>query len=52
MLCLSRKPGQSVRIGDAVLHFKQIQGGRVQVAIEAPKAVLILRGELRERKVA
>ena len=47
MLVLSRKQGESVRIGDqVVLTILQIHGNRIQVGIEAPGSVAILRSEL------
>lgn len=47
MLVLSRKSGQSIRVGDGiVITVKETMGGRVKLAIEAPREVRILRGEL------
>ena len=47
MLVLSRKPGQSLRIGDNVrLLIVRIDKDRVRVGIEAPRDVRIARGEL------
>jgi carbon storage regulator len=50
MLVLSRKPGQSIRVGNGiVITVKATMGGRVKLAIEAPRDVRILRGELEAR---
>lgn len=46
MLCLGRKPGQTVVIGDAVVHIVKTRSGGVVLGIEAPAAVGIMRGEL------
>lgn len=50
MLVLSRKPGESVLIGAGItITVREIRGGKVRLAIEAPGDVLILREELAER---
>lgn len=47
MLVLSRKPGQTIRIGDdIVIRIQRVTGARVAVAIEAPRDCRILRSEL------
>ncbi|MBN1854961.1 MAG: carbon storage regulator [Pirellulales bacterium] len=47
MLVLTRKSGESIRIGnDIELIIRRISGTRVTLAIEAPRDVSILRGEL------
>ena len=51
MLKLMRKSGEQILIGDdIVIHFHRFnrERGQVSVGIEAPKEVLILRGELAE----
>jgi len=49
MLVLSRKPSQTIHIGDNIkVTIVQIKGNQVKVAIEAPDDVRILRGELCE----
>ena len=49
MLVLSRKQGETIRINDnIVIRITQIKGSKVQVAVEAPKDVPIVRGELRK----
>ena len=47
MLVLSRKPNQSIRIGDNIsLHVIRIKGNVIQLGIEAPQDVRIVRSEL------
>jgi carbon storage regulator len=47
MLVLSRKPGERLVIGDdVVLVINKIAGNRVTIAIEAPREVRVVRGEL------
>ncbi len=47
MLVLSRKPGESLVIGDNVrVYVSRILGNRVTLAIEAPQEVHVVRGEL------
>jgi carbon storage regulator len=47
MLVLSRKPGESLTIGENVtIKVVRTQGGRVQLAIDAPREVAIRRSEL------
>src|SRR3954466_11185292 len=47
MLVLSRKVGERIHVGDnMVLEIRRIAGNRVTVALEAPRDVRILRGEL------
>ncbi len=47
MLVLSRKTNESIQIGDNVtIEIRKIAGNRVTVAINAPRDVRILRGEL------
>lgn len=49
MLVLSRKVGQSLKIGDDVtVEIVRVSGGLVRVGISAPKDVQILRTELVE----
>lgn len=49
MLVLSRKAGQRVHIGeDIVLEVRRVAGNRVTIALEAPRDVRILRGELQQ----
>lgn len=47
MLVLSRKSGESIRIGENVtIEVRRIAGNRVTIAVEAPRDVRILRSEL------
>jgi carbon storage regulator len=47
MLVLTRKIGEKVIIGGNIaLAVVGVKNGRVQLAFDAPKEVLILRGEL------
>ncbi|MEX2317591.1 MAG: carbon storage regulator [Pirellulales bacterium] len=47
MLVLSRKVGERIHVGDdIVLEVRRISGNRVTLALEAPREVRILRGEL------
>jgi carbon storage regulator CsrA len=50
-LCLSRKKRQTIVIGDGAdkveLHVVWIHGNTVRLAIDAPRAIKIMRGELR-----
>ena len=49
MLVLSRKPGESIRIGDDIkVTVVKIRGNRVRVGIEAPNGIHIVRGELND----
>ncbi len=51
MLVLSRKVGERVMIGDnVVIYIASITQGRVKVGVEAPKDMLVLRGELVPQK--
>lgn len=50
MLVLTRKQGQSIRIGDdIIIKIVDIDGSQVKIGIEAPKGVLIFREELYEK---
>jgi carbon storage regulator CsrA len=47
MLILSRKRGEEIMIGDDIrVVVNRIAGNRVTVAIQAPKDMRIVRGEL------
>jgi len=51
MLVLSRKVKQSFLIGDDIeITVLEISGDKAKIAIEAPKAISILRKELYETK--
>ena len=50
MLVLTRKPGESIRIGEnVVIKVLDAGGGQVKIGIEAPKEMTIHREEIYER---
>jgi carbon storage regulator len=47
MLVLTRRPGQSILVGDNIeLVVVRIEGDRVVLGIEAPREVRVVRAEL------
>lgn len=53
MLVLTRRIGQTVLVGnDVKLTLVAVQGGNIRLAVEAPREVRVLRGELQERLLA
>jgi carbon storage regulator len=47
MLVLSRKIGETIQISDDIrVTVKQVSGGRVRLAIEAPECVRVRREEI------
>jgi carbon storage regulator len=51
MLVLSRKLGEKIVIdGQIKVTVLKIQGGRIQIGIDAPESIRVLRKELREHK--
>jgi carbon storage regulator len=47
LLILNRKPGQTIHIGKGIiLRVLSITATQVEIGIEAPKEVPVLRGEL------
>lgn len=47
MLSLTRKEGQSIKIGDEItIHISQLGNSKVRIGIDAPDGVEILRSEL------
>ncbi len=49
MLVLTRKPGESIRIGDEIsIVVIEIQRGQVKVAIDAPRDIPVHREEIYE----
>ncbi|MCA9055047.1 MAG: carbon storage regulator [Planctomycetaceae bacterium] len=49
MLVLSRKEGQTIVIGDGIeIQVAAIQGNRVKIAVNAPRDIRVMRGELTE----
>lgn len=50
MLCLTRKPGETIYISsDVVVRVVRLRGNRVTLGVEAPQTKTVLRGELVER---
>ena len=53
MLVLTRKLGEKIKVGDSVeIVVLKTSGSRVIIGIEAPRQMLIVRGELRPRSRA
>jgi carbon storage regulator len=51
MLVLSRKIGEEIVIdGQIKVTVLKVQGGRVQIGIDAPESVRVLRKELRKHR--
>ena len=49
MLVLSRKIGERIHIGENItIEIRRVAGNRVTLALEAPRTVRILRGELEQ----
>lgn len=47
MLVLSRRPGETVRIGSEItITVLEVTGNRIRLGIEAPTQIAVLRGEL------
>ncbi|MDC0934704.1 carbon storage regulator [Pirellulales bacterium] len=47
VLVLSRKTGERLHVGDnVIIEVRRIAGNRVTIAIDAPRTLRILRGEL------
>ena len=47
MLTVTRKPGQTVRIGDGIrITVKEVRGRRVRLMIEAPREIAVFREEV------
>ncbi len=50
MLILGRKKGEDILLGnDIVIKIVEVSQGLVKIGIEAPREILVLRGELKER---
>lgn len=50
MLLLTRKPNQSIHIGeDVVVIVLDVKGGQVKLGVEAPKETKVWRHEIYER---
>ena len=53
MLTLSRKPGESIRIGnDILIIVQEVRGKVVKISIDAPDDMTIYREELYKKIVA
>lgn len=51
MLVLTRKPNQSIQIGENItVNIVKVRGNTIQIGIEAPKDIAIVRTELLERE--
>ncbi|OOG24359.1 carbon storage regulator [Thioalkalivibrio denitrificans] len=51
MLILTRRPGESLLIGDDIeITLINVEGRQVKVGVKAPDHITILRGELLERQ--
>ncbi len=51
MLILTRRPGESIRIGDDIeVIILDDQGNQIRVGISAPKEISVHREEVYERK--
>ena len=49
MLVLSRKTGERIHIGeDITIEIRRVSGNRVTLALDAPRTIRILRGELEQ----
>ena len=47
MLILTRRPGESIQVGDDIeISVLEIRGNQVRIGINAPAEVLVLRSEL------
>lgn len=47
MLILTRRPGESIQVGDEIeISVLEIRGNQVRLGIKAPADVLVLRSEL------
>lgn len=50
MLVLQRRAGQTIRISENItIHVVRTTNGMVQIGIEAPESVNVVRGELLDR---
>lgn len=50
MLILGRKEGEEILLGNDIrVKIVEVSKGVVKVGIEAPKSLIVLRGELKER---
>jgi carbon storage regulator len=52
MLVLSRREGEKILIGDAVITLIAVGGNRARIGIDAPSQVHVVREEIRDRQPA
>jgi len=53
MLVLSRKIGEKIHVGGNItIEVRRVAGNRVTLAVDAPRDVRILRGELKDAALA
>ena len=50
MLIITRRPGESFTVGEAVIHIREAHVGRVSVGIDAPRHVPILRDDAKQQQ--
>lgn len=50
MLVLTRKIGEKLHIGEAVVTITEVRGRHVRLKIDAPRQIRVLRGELIDRE--
>jgi len=51
MLVLARKEGENIALGDDItITVVRISGDQIRLGIDAPREVLVLRGELLEKQ--
>ena len=52
MLVLTHKVGSSVKVGEATIHIKSVNGNSVKLGYEAPERIEIVRDNaiVREKK--
>ncbi len=47
MLILTRKKGETLRIGDEIkIQIIEVQGRQIKIGIEAPQSIVVMREEL------
>ena len=48
-LVLSRKIGETIHIGpDIVIQVRRVSGSRCTIAVEAPRDISVVRGEIKD----
>ena len=51
-LCITVMEGGWFQIGDAIVRIDEVRGSRVDVIVEAPKSIKVLRDKVVERERA